>query len=55
MDLSNLFQVLDVWTPSPVESVLILLIGLLIYALPVIIIIIIVIAVQKHKRKNKLN
>lgn len=53
MDLSNFFQILDVWTPSPVEEISILLIGLFIYALPIITIIVIIIVIKKHKKKKQ--
>ena len=55
MDLSNLFQVLDVWIPTPVDSLLFLVVGLLIYALPIIIVVVIVIVVKKHKKKKQTN
>ena len=54
MDLSDFFWILDVWTPTPVESPSSLLIGLLIYALPVIMIIAIIIVVKKHKKKKQI-
>ena len=52
MNLLKFFQILDVWTPSPVEEPSFLLEGLLIYASPIIIIIVIAIIVKKRK-KNK--
>lgn len=55
MNLLNFFQILDVWTPSPVKELLFLLEGLLIYASPIIIIIVIVIIVKKRKKKKITN
>ncbi len=52
MNLSNLLNILDVVTPSPVASPLFLMIALLIYASPLIIIIVIVIIVKKHKKEQ---
>lgn len=55
MNLLNIFQILDVWTTSPVEDPLFLLAGLLIYASPIIIIIVIVIIVKEIKKKKRAN
>ena len=55
MNLLKFFQILDVWTPSPVEEPSFLLEGLLIYASPIIIIIVIAIIVKKRKKKKITN
>ncbi len=51
----NLFNLLDVVTPNPVESpnaLPIILLGLLICSLPLIVIIVIVVMVNKKKNNN---
>jgi len=52
MNLFNLFQFMDVWTPSPVENAIYLLAGILIYSLPIIIAVVIILIVKKNKNKK---
>ena len=53
MDLSRLFQILDFYSPTPIDTTYILLYALIIYGLPVIIVIVIIAVVSKHKKKNQ--